>query len=67
VKSFSDQLRSIIRRSGLSSYELGKRSSVDESAIRRFLAKQRGLTTDSLDRLTEELKLRLESDRKVEK
>ena len=66
-KSFSDQLRVIIRRTRLSCYELAKRSGVNASALGRFMKKERGLTTESLDRLGAELKLRLETDRKVEK
>lgn len=67
AKPFSDQLRGLILRTGLSSYELAKRTGVHVAMLRRFLLKERGLTTDTLDKLSEELKLRVVSDHKVEK
>ena len=58
-QSLSDQLRRIIAESGLSRYELARRSGVEQSALSRFVNGQRGLTTESLDRLARTLGLEL--------
>jgi transcriptional regulator with XRE-family HTH domain len=55
----SDQLRRIIAESGLSRYEIARRTGVDESALSRFMSGERGLTTDSIDRLAPALGLEL--------
>lgn len=58
-KSFSDELRSLIETSGMTRYELAKLSGVQQSALGRFMRSERGLTTDSVDRLAEALGLEL--------
>jgi len=63
----SDQLRRIIAESGLSRYELARRSGVEQSALSRFVNGQRGLTTESLDRLAEALGLELTVKRPARK
>jgi transcriptional regulator with XRE-family HTH domain len=63
-KTFSDQLRHILNKCGLSRYEIAKRSGVDEAALSRFVNGRRGLTTDTLDRLAEVLDLELVSRRR---
>jgi transcriptional regulator with XRE-family HTH domain len=63
-QTFSNQLRQIMANSGLSRYEIAKRSGVDEAALSRFASGERGLTTDTLDRLTQALGLELRQVRK---
>ncbi len=62
-EKLSDQLRRILAESGLSRYEIAKRSGVDEAALSRFASGQRGLTTETLDRLGEALGLELKVKR----
>lgn len=64
ARSFSDQLRDAIRDSGFPVRELGERSGVDDGVIHRFLNEQRGLTTGTVDKLTEALGLRLTEGRR---
>jgi plasmid maintenance system antidote protein VapI len=59
ARTVSDQLRDAIRDCGLSVRELGKRADVDDGQIHRFLAGQRGLNLDTVDRLAATLDLRL--------
>jgi len=47
----SDQIRRLIDSSGLSRYEIAKRSGIDQSAISRFMTGERGLSTTALDTL----------------
>jgi hypothetical protein len=44
----------------MSRYALSKRTGVAQAALCRFMQGQRGLTTDSLDRLAVSLQLRVE-------
>lgn len=59
ARTLSDQLRDAISESGLSVREIGKRADVDDGIIHRFLNRERGLTTATLDRLAEALGLKL--------
>ncbi len=61
-ESLSEQLRRIIR-SEPSCYELAERAGVSRSTLTRFLKGERGLTTDTLDRLATVLKLRVTAGR----
>ncbi len=58
VESLSTQLRRIIAAEG-SSYELALRAGVSRSVLTRFLKGERGLTTETLDRLASVLRLRV--------
>jgi transcriptional regulator with XRE-family HTH domain len=58
-RSLSDQLRRAVRYSGHSQYQIAKEAGIDKAALSRFMAGQRGLTTPSLDRLTEYLGMQL--------
>jgi plasmid maintenance system antidote protein VapI len=58
--TISEQLRDRIATSRLSPYELAEASGVDRSVLSRFLAGKRSLTLDTVDKLAEVLKLRLE-------
>jgi hypothetical protein len=57
--TFSDELRDAIERSGLTPYALGKEAAVDPGILSRFLAGRRGMTTDTVDRITATLGLHL--------
>jgi plasmid maintenance system antidote protein VapI len=60
----SDEVRKAIDDSGESRYAIAKATGIDESALGKFYNGQRGITTDTLDRLAEHLKLRIVMDRK---
>ena len=61
----SGQLRQAIRDSGLSLCQLAKATEVDDGILSRFMRRERGLTTKTLDRLCKHLGLELrESKRK---
>ena len=53
---FSDQIRTAIRRSGLSRYRLAIESGVDEASLTRFL-QGTGVTTTTIDALSKVLHL----------
>src|SRR4051794_1642106 len=59
--TFTDQIRDVIKRSGISRYAISKRTGIDQAALCRFMQGQRGLTTDTLDRLAPELDLMVET------
>jgi plasmid maintenance system antidote protein VapI len=61
----SDEVRKAIDDSGESRYAIAKATGVDESALGKFYNGQRGITTDTLDRLAEHLELRIVMDRKA--
>jgi plasmid maintenance system antidote protein VapI len=58
--TISEQLRERIATSPLSPYELAEASGVDRSVLSRFLTGKRSLTLDTVDKLADVLKLRLE-------
>lgn len=57
--TITDDLRTFIRASGMSSYGLGKRSGVDRGIISRFMNGERSLTGPTLDALCATLGLAL--------
>jgi transcriptional regulator with XRE-family HTH domain len=61
-KTLSDQLRALIETGPLTRYRIAKDSGVDASQLLRFVRGDGRLTNDSLDKIGEVLKLRLESD-----
>ena len=61
LKTASDQLRDIIEQ-GPSRYRIAKESGVDASQLLRFMNGTGGLTTDSLDKIGDILKLRITSE-----
>lgn len=63
-ETFSEQLRRMMVESGLSQYEIARRSGVDKAALSRFTHGQSGLTTGTLDRLAEALGLELVARRR---
>jgi transcriptional regulator with XRE-family HTH domain len=53
----SDQIRRITEQCGESRYAIAKATGIAESALSRFLAGKRGLSSNSLDKLGEHLGL----------
>jgi hypothetical protein len=62
--SISDQLRRIIESSGQSWYRIAVESGVQQSSLSRFMRGERGLTTDSLDKIGAVLGLELKVRKK---
>jgi plasmid maintenance system antidote protein VapI len=56
---FTEQLRRAIRDCGMSRYALWKATGISQSLLSRFMSGQRGLTTDSVDKLVDVLGLTL--------
>ena len=61
-KLLSDQLREIIESGPVTRYRLSKEAAVDASQLCRFVQGKGRLTTDSLDRIGEVLRLRIVQD-----
>ena len=55
----SDQIREVILSCGLSRYRIALQAKVPESSLSRFLAGEHGLTTDTLDRIAELLRIEI--------
>jgi hypothetical protein len=55
----SDQLREVVSRSGISRYQLWRRTGVDQAALSRFMAGKCGLSMESIDAVASVLRLRL--------
>lgn len=66
-KTISDQVRQAIDASGLTRYEIAKRAGIDQSALSKFYHGQRGITTETLDKIAKVLGLRITIDRKLNK
>ena len=60
----SDQLRRLIEESPLSRYEISKRTGVAESTLCKLVHGERGVSTESWDKLGECLGLELRPARK---
>jgi len=63
-ETFTERLRRFIAESELTRYELAKQSGVSQSALSRFVSGERGLTTETLDKLTVALGLELVKGRR---
>ena len=59
TRTISRQLRAMIQARGRSAAELGRAAGVDRSVLNRFLADERDITLDTVDRLADVLGLRL--------
>jgi plasmid maintenance system antidote protein VapI len=57
--TFSDQLREIIRRDRRTIYAIETAAGTPRGGVGRFLSGERGLTTDTLDRLAGVLGMRV--------
>ena len=66
VLGVSGSLRKAIKDSGISISELARRTGVARQAINRFLSGERGLTTETVDKLCVELRLVLHTDESPE-
>jgi transcriptional regulator with XRE-family HTH domain len=64
MKLLTDQLRQAIDESGLTRYEIAKRTGIDESALAKFYNGHRGLSMEALNALGECLKLKITLGRK---
>jgi len=62
-KTVTKQMHRILAECGLSRYEIAKRSGVSEATLSRFVNRQQGLSTDTLDKLAEVLNLELTTKR----
>jgi transcriptional regulator with XRE-family HTH domain len=63
--SFSDELRQAVERSGLSRYAIGAATGLDEGSLSKFMAGERGLRMESIDKLADLLRLHIVSDAEV--
>ena len=63
----SDQIRQAIDDSGMTRYRIAKDTGIEEAALCKFYNGQRGINSDTLDRLGEYLGLRIVMDRKPNK
>jgi len=61
-KLLSEQLIEIIENGPVTRYRLSKEAAVDASQLCRFIQGKGRLTTDSLDRIGEALRLRIVQD-----
>ena len=59
TKRLSEQVRQAIDESGLTRYRIAQETGIDESALSKFYNGQRGINTDTLDRLGECLELEI--------
>ena len=60
----TDQLRRLIAESGVSRYEIARKTGIDESALGKFYNGQRGISSMTLDKLGEYLGLEITQKRK---
>ena len=51
MESVSDQLRAIIKASGMSMYRIAQLIELDKATLSRFMAGKMGLSMEALDRL----------------
>ena len=58
-KKLTDQLRQAIDDSGLTRYQIAKKTGIDQSALAKFYNGHRGLSMDALDTLGEYLDLKI--------
>jgi hypothetical protein len=58
-RTFSHQLREQIRESGETPYAIAKRAGIGRDIVSRFMSAERGLTSESLDKLWIALRLRI--------
>jgi transcriptional regulator with XRE-family HTH domain len=61
-ESLSDELRQAVERSGLSRYSICQQTGIDQGSMSKFMAGERGLTLESIDKLAELLGLHIAAD-----
>lgn len=54
-----DQIRAALADSGLSMYEVSKRSGVDQATLSRLMHRERGISVESLEKLAPVVGLRI--------
>jgi hypothetical protein len=59
LKPLSDQIRDAVDSSGATRRELARAAKIDETALSRFMSRERGLETKYLDQLAGVLGLRV--------
>ncbi len=57
--SFADQLRIEIEQCGKSRYQISKETGIGQEVLSRFMAGKKGLSMDSIERLFENLRLKI--------
>ncbi len=57
--SLTERVRKAIEESGMTRYEIARRTGVQESTLSRFMSGKASLTLDTLDMLAKELGLEL--------
>jgi hypothetical protein len=67
METFTDQLRRAVIDSGVSRYRISVESGIAESVLSRFVRGERGLNSDSIDRLMECLGLEIRPRRRKRK
>ena len=63
TKRFSDEIRFAIENCGKTRYQIAKETGIDAATLCRFVQGKMGLTTKTLDKLTEYLGLRIVADK----
>lgn len=58
-KPLSDELRGAVERSGLSRYSIWQQTGIDQGTMSKFLAGDRGLSIESIDKLADLLRLHI--------
>jgi transcriptional regulator with XRE-family HTH domain len=62
----SEQLRKIIRTSGMTRYQIAKESKVSEATLSRFMARKSSVTLDVVDALAGVLRVSIVSQQQKE-
>jgi predicted transcriptional regulator len=62
-EKLSDQLRRLVEESPMSRYEISKRTGIAASTLCKLVQGERGVSTESWDKLGECLNLRLVADK----
>lgn len=60
-KSISERIREAIERADVSRYQISNDTGIEESALSRFMSRERGLSMEALDALAEYFGLELVS------
>jgi hypothetical protein len=58
-RSFADELRIAIEQCGKSRYRISQETGIGQEVLSRFMAGKKGLSMDSIDRLFENLGLKI--------
>jgi transcriptional regulator with XRE-family HTH domain len=58
-KPLSEELREAVERSGLSRYSIWQQTGIDQGTLCKFMAGDRGLSIESIDKLAELLGLHI--------